>query len=227
MAAAHARRLHAPRGGQVGRADAHALHARRRRRDRLDVRDAERGLEDRVHEDRPLQPVARLELREQAVDVVDVPRALDLRDHDDVQPVADLADEPQQVVQHPRRVERVDARPQRRRPQVDLAPDPHQALARGLLAVDRHRVLEVAEQDVGALRHLRQLGRHLLVARVEEVDHPRRRDRDLERRVRRPHGQGLGEVARVAHRRDASGAAPRPRRVHPAPPLRRGGRIAA
>ena len=36
--------------------------------------DAERGLEDRVDEDRPLEPGLRLELRQQAVDVVDVPR---------------------------------------------------------------------------------------------------------------------------------------------------------
>ena len=39
-------------------------------------------------------PCARLELGQQAVDVVDVPRPLDLRDHDHVEPVADLADEP-------------------------------------------------------------------------------------------------------------------------------------
>ena len=102
-----------------------------------------------MDEDRALQPVLGLELREQAVDVVDVPRALDLRDHDHVEPVADLADERDQVVEHPRRVERVHARPQRGAAEVDLAADRHEAGARGLLAVGRDRVLEVAEQDVG------------------------------------------------------------------------------
>ena len=93
MAAADARRLHAPRRGEVGRAEADALHARAGGADLLDVGDAERGLEDGVDEDRPLELVLGLELRQQAVDVVDVPRPLDLGDHDDLEPVADLADE--------------------------------------------------------------------------------------------------------------------------------------
>ena len=57
VAAADARGLHPPRRREVGRAEAHALHARRGGGDLLDVRDAERGLEDRVDEDRPLEPV--------------------------------------------------------------------------------------------------------------------------------------------------------------------------
>ena len=103
VAAADARRLHAARGGEVGGAEAHALHARARGADLLDVGDAERGLEDRVHQDRPLHLVLRLELREQAVDVVDVPRPLDLGDHDHLEPVADLADQRRDVVEAPRR----------------------------------------------------------------------------------------------------------------------------
>ena len=93
MAAADARRLHAARGGEVGGAEAHALHARARGADLLDVGDAERGLEDGVHQDRPLHLVLRLELREQAIDVVDVPGALDLRDHHHLELVADRRDE--------------------------------------------------------------------------------------------------------------------------------------
>src|SRR4029077_11953469 len=46
MAAADAGRLHAPRRAQVRRSEADALHARARGADLLDVRDAERGLED-------------------------------------------------------------------------------------------------------------------------------------------------------------------------------------
>jgi hypothetical protein len=199
VAAADARRLHPPRRGEVGGAEAHALHARRRGGDLLDVGDAQRGLEDRVDEDRPLQPVPRLELREEPVDVVDVPRALDLRNHDHVEPVADLAHQRDEVVEHPWRVERVHPRPQRRAAEVDLPADPHQSGARGLLAVGRHRVIEVAEQDVGRGRDAGQLGGHLLVRGVEEVDHPRRRDGDLGQRIRRALRERLGEVSGIAH----------------------------
>ena len=50
------------------------MHARARRGDLLEVGHPEGGLEDGVDEDRPGQAVARLELGEQAVDVVDLPR---------------------------------------------------------------------------------------------------------------------------------------------------------
>src|SRR4051794_8238269 len=200
--AADARRLHAPRRGQVRRPHAHALHARAGGCDLLDVGDAERRLEDRVDEDRALDARARLELGEQPVDVVDVPRALDLGDHDDLEPVADLGHERRYVVERPRRLERVHARPQGAIAEVDRAADADEALARGNLAVDRNGVLEVAEQDVAARGEVGQLAGHLLVARVEEVDHPRRLERDLRDRRRGADGEGLREVAGIAHGRD-------------------------
>ena len=140
-----------------------------------------------------------LELRQQPVDVVDVPRALDLGDHDHVELVADLGDELGEVVEHPGAVEAVDARPELRVAEVDLLADLDQPLARGDLAVGRDRVLEVAEQDVGLLRHVGHLRRHLLVRGVEEMDHPRGLERDLAWRVRRADRQGLEEVAGVPH----------------------------
>ena len=76
MAAADAGGLHPPVGGEVGRAEREALHAGRRRADLLDVGHAARGLEDRVHEDRPVEAGLGLELGEQPVDVVDVLGAL-------------------------------------------------------------------------------------------------------------------------------------------------------
>ena len=199
VAAAHARRLHAPVGGEVGRAEAHALHARARRGDLLEVRHALGRLEDRVHEQRPLEPGLRLELGEQPVHVVDVPRPLDLGHHHDLEPVADLAHDLGQVVEHPGALERVDARPQRGVAEVHLAADADQPLARGHLAVHRHGVLEVPEQDVDLRRDLGRLRHHLLVREVEEVDHPRRLDRDLPQRLRRADGEGLEEVSWVAH----------------------------
>ena len=152
-----------------------------------------------MHQDRPLEPRLRLELGEQAVHVVDVPGALDLRDHDHVELVADLGDERGDVVEHPRALERVDPRPQRGVAEVDLLGDLDQPLARGDLVVDRDRVLEVAEQDVGLLGHVGHLGRHLLVRGVEEVDHPRRLERDLEHRLGRADRERVSEVAGVSH----------------------------
>ena len=93
MAAADAGGLHPPVRGEVGRAEGQALHARRRAADLLDVGDATSGLEDRVDQQRLRQPGLRLELGEQPVDVVDVLRPLDLRDHDHVDLVADLGDD--------------------------------------------------------------------------------------------------------------------------------------
>ena len=46
-----------------------------------------------MHEDRALEPGLRLELGEQAIDVVDVPWPLDLGDHDDLELVPDLGHE--------------------------------------------------------------------------------------------------------------------------------------
>ena len=112
MAAADARRLHRARGGKIGRAKTDAVHARRRDRDRGDIIDAFGGFEDGVDQDRLLDAVLGFELREKLIEIMDVPRALDLRQHDDVELLADCGDDLGDVVEHPGRVERVDARPQ-------------------------------------------------------------------------------------------------------------------
>ena len=111
MAAADAGRLHRARGGEIGGAEAHALHAGRSGGDVSDIVDALRGLQDRVHENRALEAVARLEQGQILVDEMDVPVALDLGDHHHVELVADLADEPRHVVEEPGRIQRIDARP--------------------------------------------------------------------------------------------------------------------
>ena len=111
MAAADTRGLHAARGGEVRGAEAHAVHARGGTRDRLDVVDALRGLQDGVDQDRPFDRVARFELREQLIEIVDVPGALDLGQHDDIKLVADGRDELGDVIERPWRVERIDPRP--------------------------------------------------------------------------------------------------------------------
>jgi hypothetical protein len=152
-----------------------------------------------VDEQRPLQTVPRLELREQAVDVVDVLGALDLGDHHHVELVADRLDDLREVVEGPRAVEAVDARPQLRRAEVVRAPHLDQPAPRRDLLGCGNRVLEVAEQDVDLRDDLTDSLAHALVLRREEVDHPRRPHGDLARRVRRADGERLEEVLRTAH----------------------------
>src|SRR5215207_7721078 len=120
VAAAHARGLHAPVRGKIRRPEAHSLHARACGGDLLEVGHALSRLEDRVDEDRAAEPGLRLQLRQQAIHVVDVPRALDLRHHHYVEPVADGSHQLHQVVEHPGALERVDARPELRLPELYL-----------------------------------------------------------------------------------------------------------
>ena len=199
VASADAGGLHPPGGGQVRGPEAHSLHPGAGGRDLLQVRDALRRLEDRVDEQRLCQAGLGFELGEQAVDVVDVPRALDLRDHDHVELVADLGHELGQVIEHPGALERVDAGPQLCVAEVRLLGDLDQSLAGRDLLLDRNGVLEVAEQDVGLLRHIGDLRRHLLVRGVEEVDHPGGAEGDLAQGLGRVEGQRFEEVAGVSH----------------------------
>src|SRR6185436_17857252 len=124
VAAAHPCGLHAPGGGQVGGAEAHALHPGAGGGDLLHVGDTERRLEDGVDEQRAADPGPGFQLGQEAVHEVDVPGPLDLGDHDDVELVADLAHHLGQVVEHPGRVEAVDPGPQLGVTQVHLPAHP-------------------------------------------------------------------------------------------------------
>ena len=94
----------------------------------------------------------RFELRQQLVEIMDVPWAFDLRQHDDVELVADRADDLDDVVEHPGRIERVDARPQAGRAEVVRLRHGDEARARRLLGVGRDGVFEIAEHDVDLAR---------------------------------------------------------------------------
>src|SRR6187551_1467508 len=111
MSSAYARRLHRAGDGEVSRPEAHAVHARRSGSDRLDIVDALRRLQDGVDQDRLFELMPRLELREQLVEVVDVPWTIDLRQHDDVELVPDRRNDIGDVIERPGRVERIDAGP--------------------------------------------------------------------------------------------------------------------
>ena len=132
-----------------------------------------------MHEERLGEPGLGLELGEQAVDVVDVLRPLDLGDHDHVELVADLGHERHEVVETPRRVEAVDPRPQLGLAEVDGVGGVHEAGPSGFLVAGRDRVFEVAEQHVDGGRDVGQLGDHLGVLGWEEVDHPAGPEGDL------------------------------------------------
>jgi hypothetical protein len=112
VAAADAGGFHGARWrrGRPGRGD--AVHARGGERRCPRRCDAFRRFEDGVDQDRLLTPWLRFELGEELVEIVDVPRAFDLGQHDDVELVAGLRDDLGDVVEQPRRVEAVDARPQ-------------------------------------------------------------------------------------------------------------------
>lgn len=81
----------------------------------------------------------------------------------------------------------------------DVLGDLHQALTRGLLLVRHDGVLEVAQEHVGDADHVGDLGGHLGVARVEEVDHPAGTRRHLAGRGGRPDGEWGEEVLGTAH----------------------------
>src|SRR4051794_478184 len=136
-------------GRVVGDAEVQALVALGGAGDLVDVRHAERGLDDQLEADPLLAPLRLLDLGDQHVDGVDVRRGADLRDHDQVEPVARLLEDVDQVAVHVGRVEAVDADGEGLRPPVDLVDALDDVPARLLLLVRRHRVLEIEEDHVG------------------------------------------------------------------------------
>ena len=125
--------------------------------------------------------------------------------------LADLGDGGDQVVEAPRRVERVDARPQLRVGVVPGLADLDQPGAGVLLLRRRHGVFEVGQQHVDGRRDVRHLADHLRVVGRQEVDHPRRPERDVPHRLRGTDRQRAEEVLRGTHARQAYGSRPRRR----------------
>ena len=165
MAAADPRGLHAARGRQVGGPQAHAVHARARSGDRRDVVDAFRRLENGMDQDRLGQDVLGLELRQQLVEIVDVPGAFDLRQHDHIELGAGGRHDLQDVVERPGRVERVDAGPQ---PGLAVVVGPghrDETAPRRRLGVGGNGVLEVAEHDVDLRDQIAAASANLVVVR--------------------------------------------------------------
>ena len=169
--------------------------------DRLDIVDALRGLQNGVDQDRLLDRMPGFELRQQLVEIVDVPRALDLGQHHHVELVADRGDDLGDVVERPRRIERVDPRPQAGRAEVGGLRHRDEALARRLLGVGRNGVFQIAEHHVDLPDQLRNLGGDLFDVRRHEMDHALEPDGQFAQRRGRADGERLKERARQLHGR--------------------------
>ncbi len=148
------------------------MHARARGRDRLDIVDALGGLQDGVDHDRPGDAVLGLELGEKLVEIMDVPGAVDLGQHDDVELVADPGDDLQHVIQRPGAVQRIDAGPQRGGAEIGRRRHLDEAAPSGLLGVGRNRIFKIAEQHVHLGRDIGGAGADLLDMGRDEMDHP-------------------------------------------------------
>src|SRR5688572_4115998 len=112
-----------------------------------------------------------LELSEELVEIVNVPRPLDLGQHDDVELVTRRGDDLAHVVEHPGAVQAVDARPKPGRAEVGLARHGDEPGTRRFLLIRGDGVLEIAEHDVDLSRDVLDLGAYFLVVRRYEVDH--------------------------------------------------------
>ena len=199
MAAADPRRLHRAGGGEIGRAETDAVHARRSAGDVGDVVDAFGGLQDGVDEDRLFDGVLGFELRQKLIEIMDVPGAFDLRQHDDVELLADGGDDLRNVVEHPRRVERVDARPQSGLAKIATLGHGDEAVACGRFGVGGNGVFEIAEHHVDLMHQLGHPRAHFLDMRRHEMDHALEPQRQVAQRRRRPDRERLEEIARQFH----------------------------
>ena len=199
MAAADAGRLHGAGSGKIGGTETDAVHARRSGGDRGDVVDALGGLEDGVDEDRLFHRVLGFELGEQLIEIMNVPCTLDLGQHDDVELVADGGDDLGDVVEHPRRIERVDARPQSGRAEIVGLRHGDEAGSCRRLGVGGNRVLEIAEHHVDLLNELGHPRAQLFQVRRHEVNHALEPHRQFAQRRRRANRERLEKITRQFH----------------------------
>ena len=170
------------------------MHARAGAGDFLNVLDALCRFEDRMDEERLLQPVLRFELRQQLVEIMDIPCPFDLGQHDHIELVADLGDEFGDVVEHPGAVQRVDAGPEARCAEIMGPADLDDTLACRFLGIGRNRIFQIAEQHVDLRNDLADPCTELLVVPREEMDHAFERHRQLAVGGRGADSEGLVEV---------------------------------
>ncbi len=130
---------------------------------------------------------------------MDVPRALDFGQHDHIELLPDGGDDLTNVVEHPRRIERVDPGPQAGLAVVATLRHGYEAASRSLLGVGRDRILQVAEHHVDLMHQFRHFGADLLDMRRDKVDHPLEPQRQVTHRRWRADRERLKKVTRQLH----------------------------
>ena len=86
-------------------------NARAGRGDRLDVFDTFGGFQDGMDHDRPANAMTRFQLRQQLIQIMNIPGAFHFRQHHHIELIADRGHDVGNVVEHPGAVEAVDSRP--------------------------------------------------------------------------------------------------------------------
>ncbi len=175
------------------------MQARAGAGDGFDIGDAERGFQDRMDQDRLFDPVARFELGQQLVEIMDIPRPLDLGQHHHVELVPRRRDDLGDVIEEPGRIEAIDPHPEPGIAEIIRRRSLDEAFARRLLGVDRNGILEIAEQHIHPPDHLGQTTAQFFVMRREKMDHPFQRHRQIAIGCGRPDGQRFVELAGRLH----------------------------
>ena len=111
MAAPHAGGFHTPRRRKIGRAQAHAVHARAGGGDFFYIIDPLGGFQDGVNHDRFADLMPGFQLGQQLIKIMNVPGAFHFRQHDHIDLVAYLRDNLGNIIQKPRTVQAVDPGP--------------------------------------------------------------------------------------------------------------------
>src|SRR5690606_28521882 len=125
---------------------------------------------------------------------VDVPRSLDLRQHDHIELRADRANDLHDVIERPGRIEGVDAHPQASRAEIVLPGHFNETATRRFLLVRRDGVLEVTKQHVHASDNLVKARANLWILRRYEVDHALEAHGKLAKGLRRADGKRAIEL---------------------------------
>ena len=162
----------------------------------LDVVDAFCGFNEGVDEDWLGNAVSGFELGEQLIEVMNVPCAFDLWQHDHVELVARGGDNLGHISERPRRIERVNPRPQSGG--AELAGPRHgdKAGAGRFFGVNWNGVFEIAEDDVDLGDELGHFAADLFDMRRNKMDHSLQPQRQFTQRRRRADRKRLEKIAR-------------------------------
>src|SRR5215470_2511093 len=149
--------------------------------------------------------VAGFELGQELVEIVDIPRALHLGQHDDVELVADGGNDLDDIIERPGRIERIDPGPKSGYAVVVRLTHLDEAAPRRLFGVDRNGVLQIAEHDVDLADKVWNFLAQLFEVRRHEMDHALKPYRQIVQRNGRPDGKRLEELTGQFHERSRVG----------------------